>query len=201
MEAIKSILKKYHHLWLMMKSYLKLRKSQQCKQLEIGSGGCARDGWLTLDMCKGADIFWDLRLKLPFKNSSFNKVYCSHVLEHFSYHELNSLLKEIYRVLEPGGIFLITVPDAAIYVNAYLGKVSADSLLKYKPAVVSDKKMDILNYMFYMDGHHKFMFDKENLAFHCESAGFVECKLRDFDVSLDSIERDYESLYMVCSKE
>ncbi len=60
--------------------------------------------------------------------------------------------------------------------------------------------MEILKYMFYMDGHHKFMFDLENLAFHCEAAGFTDCAPRVFDPHLDMAARDYESLYMSCRK-
>ena len=56
--------------------------------------------------------------------------------------------------------------------------------------------MDILNYIFYMDGHHKFMFDEQNIIFHLETAGFRDCHLRNYDPTIDSKERDYESLYI-----
>lgn len=159
-----------------------------------------KPGWITLDMCRGADVYWDLRRALPFDDTSFERVYCSHVLEHFSYSDLRKLLLEVRRVLRPGGQFLITVPDAAIYVDAYARGTGPGDLLRYRPAVVSDKRMDMLNYIFYMDNHHRFMFDKDNLAYHCSEAGFEACTLRPFDPSVDSAERDYESLYMACSK-
>lgn len=168
--------------------------------LEIGSGPKKRQGWLTLDMCSGADVFWDLRHSLPFPENTFKAVYCSHVLEHFSYPQLVKLLREIYRVMQPGGRFLIAVPDASLYIDAYLGKIDPKTLLMYEPAVISQSPMDYLNYIFYMDGHHKMMFDVKNLALHSEAAGFVECSLREFDGALDVPERQYESLYMVCKK-
>jgi predicted SAM-dependent methyltransferase len=127
-------------------------------------------------------------------------VYCSHVLEHFEFSDLKRLLKDVHRILKPGGNFLISVPDASIYIDSYLGKISSSELLQYVPAVISSKKMDILNYIFYMNGYHKFMFDEDNLTFHLEIAGFVECKLREFNPTLDLKERDYESLYMVARK-
>ena len=201
LNIIKRLLRKFYHLSLMVASYLKVKASRtSIAQLEIGSGPSKRAGWLTLDMCKGADVFWNLRYKLPFRNSCFDQVYCSHVLEHFSYPDLKALLCEVHRVLRPNGKFLISVPDASIYVEAYIGKRDAATLMKYKPAIVSMKSMDVLNYMFYMDGHHKFMFDAENLAFHCEAAGFVDCTPRPFDQNLDMATRDYESLYMICRK-
>jgi hypothetical protein len=60
--------------------------------------------------------------------------------------------------------------------------------------------MDVLNYIFYMDNHHRFMFDFDNLAHHCREAGFEACTTRSFDPSIDSVERDYESLYLACRK-
>jgi predicted SAM-dependent methyltransferase len=199
---IKDLIRPIYQQVLMASSLLKLKTSRtNIAQLEIGSGPAKREGWITLDMCKGADVIWDLRHKLPFDDSCFDKVYCSHVLEHFSYHDLQGLLREVHRVLRPGGQFLIAVPDASIYVDAYMGKRDVDVLMQYKPAVASMKSMDVLNYIFYMDGHHRFMFDAENLAFHCESVGFVGCASRSFDSSLDMAARDYESLYMSCCKQ
>ena len=170
------------------------------ENLEIGSGPKQREGWVTLDMCSGTDVYWDLRFELPFKESSFDRIYCSHVLEHFSYKELIFLLRNIFNVLKPGGQFLICVPDASLYVDAYLGKLDPESLMQYKPAISSSKSMDILNYIFYMDGHHKFMFDAESLSYHCQAAGFSSCEPRIFDSTLDMAVRDYESLYMLCLK-
>ena len=138
--------------------------------------------------------------KLPFAQMSFEKVYCSHVLEHFSYNELMFLLRNVHRILKPGGQFYICVPDASLYIEAYLGKRDAGKMLQYKPAVSSSLPMDILNYIFYMDGLHKFMFDAENLGYHCKVAGFGQCTIRSFDSMLDQEARDYESLYMLCIK-
>ncbi len=184
-----------------MISTWKLRSNPpSARQLEIGSGPTRKAGWVTLDMCRGADVYWDLRRRLPFKDATFDRVYCSHVLEHFSYSDLRRLLLEVGRVLTPGGQFLIAVPDAALYIDAYLGRRDGSDLLQYKPAVISEQRMDFLNYIFYMENHHRFMFDRENLAHHCSEAGFEGCAPRSFDPSIDSAGRDYESFYMICTK-
>ena len=47
-------------------------------------------------------------LHLPFADNSFNQIICSEVLEHIvDYH---GVLKEIKRVLKPGGLFAVSVP-------------------------------------------------------------------------------------------
>lgn len=172
----------------------------QARQLEIGSGPVHKPGWVTVDMCSGADYYWDLTRPLPFSDDSFDLAYCSHVLEHFWYPDLKRLLHELKRVLVPGGQLLICVPDASLYIDSYLGKRDAAPLLQYKPAVYSGQRMDFLNYIAYMDTHHRFMFDRDNLAHHCREAGFADCRDRAFDPALDLAERDYEGLYMACTK-
>ncbi len=68
LNGIKGFLSKYYYLGLMAASYLKLKTERSNKtQLEIGSGPTKRAGWLTLDMCKGADVYWDLRYKTPWR--------------------------------------------------------------------------------------------------------------------------------------
>jgi hypothetical protein len=86
----KNLLRPYYFRILAAVSWARVRLApQDATQLEIGSGPTKREGWVTLDVCRGADVFWDLRHKLPFVDSCFDRVYCSHVLEHFSYPDLN----------------------------------------------------------------------------------------------------------------
>lgn len=47
-------------------------------------------------------------LKLPFANASFDKVVCSEVLEHIP--DYQGALREIARILKPGGVAAISVP-------------------------------------------------------------------------------------------
>ena len=56
------------------------------------------------------DYRCDIRL-LPFANEEFDKIYSSHVLEHFGRAEINSIFKEWLRVLKPGGEVEIIVPN------------------------------------------------------------------------------------------
>ncbi|MFA5032818.1 MAG: class I SAM-dependent methyltransferase [bacterium] len=57
---------------------------------------------------KSSFIQMDLQM-LGFKENTFDFIVCSEVLEHIE--NLNSGLKEIYRILKPNGIVLISVPN------------------------------------------------------------------------------------------
>src|SRR5215831_5667299 len=155
--------------------------------LELGAGPAkGKNGWVTIDQCEEADINWDLNMPLPFPDETVSNVYSSHVLEHFFYRDLIRLLADCHRVLKPGGSFSACVPDASIYVRAYMNPETFDrSFLAYKPAVVSDLRMDWLNYIAYMDGHHRFMFDRDNLLKLLTEAGFTDVRSRDFDPTVD----------------
>ncbi len=41
----------------------------------------------------------------------YDAIYCSHALEHLYPHEVSVALAEFYRVLKPGGVATILVPD------------------------------------------------------------------------------------------
>lgn len=174
------------------------KKSDQLK-IEIGSGAKKGDnGWLTMDLV-GADIQWDLRFGMPFKDNCIEQIYSSHLFEHLTVEETKRLLKECKRVLKPGGKFSICVPNAKRYIDAYYNKDLTfwEQHQKdfYPPAYNNTTIIDYINYVAYMDGHHKYMFDQENLLYILESHDFMTVRGRDFDPAIDMKEREFESLY------
>jgi len=77
--------------------------------LNVGCGDRRIDGAVNLDHRPGpgVDVVADLE-RLPLRNSSVRVVMASHVLEHAS--DLSRMLREIHRVLVPGGLLLAWVP-------------------------------------------------------------------------------------------
>lgn len=171
--------------------------------LEIGAGPERKNlGWTTADMCEGCDLVLDLAKPLPFPDDSVEKIYSSHVLEHFYFNDLLKLLSECRRILKPSGVFSASVPNARLYIEAYARPESFDPAIycRHAPAYNYNSKIDFLNYMAYMDGHHRYMFDEENIIAILGKAGFRNSRLRPFDAGLDMPERDFQSIYVQAEK-
>lgn len=62
----------------------------------------------------------DLRRGIPYPDSSVDAVYHSHFLEHLDRHTAPKFLREILRVLKPGGIQRAVVPDFSKLCRRYL---------------------------------------------------------------------------------
>jgi predicted SAM-dependent methyltransferase len=85
-------------------------------KLHIG-GQTPKEGWSILDIQAGPGVdYVGSCVDLSFlADGSCAEVYASHVLEHLSYNvDLPRAVKEIHRVLEPGGRFRVSVPDLAM---------------------------------------------------------------------------------------
>jgi ubiquinone/menaquinone biosynthesis C-methylase UbiE len=52
-------------------------------------------------------------------SGTVEEIYASHVLEHFRYRELPRVLHEWNRLLQPGGVLRLAVPDFAAVVERY----------------------------------------------------------------------------------
>lgn len=179
-----------------------LLKGSDPIKLELGAGGRSMDGWISVDMNDNCALNLDLAAPIPFPDNSVNMIYSSHVLEHFNYTELIKLLEQCQRILKPGGTFSASVPNARIYLNAYHNPedFNPEIYCRHKQAYNYNSKIDYVNYMAYMDGHHKYMFDEENIIVILNKAGFKNVRLRDFNKALDLEVRDFQSIYVQAEK-
>jgi predicted SAM-dependent methyltransferase len=90
--------------------------------LNLGCGNKFHTEWTNVDFVstgKGV-IAHDLLRGIPFPDNSFKVVYHSHVLEHFPKRKAAEFIKECYRVLSPGGIIRIAVPDLEQIARNYI---------------------------------------------------------------------------------
>jgi SAM-dependent methyltransferase len=97
------------------------------RKLEIGPHETRRtpDGadsasWDTLDVAYQAThrAKWGSE-RLPIKDSAYDWVHASHVLEHLPWWKTLSALAEVYRILKPDGRVTLWVPDAMKIIRMY----------------------------------------------------------------------------------
>lgn len=97
------------------------------KYLNIGCGYhyVKSPEWINIDFSKTGDdvIAHNLLRGIPFAENTFDLVYHSHVLEHFTKDDGIKLIKECYRVLKPGGILRIAIPNLESIVREYISLI------------------------------------------------------------------------------
>lgn len=166
-------------------------------RLEIGAGISKKDGMLTSDLSLKSDYPFDFRVGLPFPDDSIDFIYAEHVLEHFQYKEMLLLLRECKRVMKPCAELKVSVPNARIYLDAYvsLDKFDQKSFCTLDTGLNFDSRINYVNYIFYMDGHHRYMFDEKNILSVLGFVGFSQVCLRRFDPAIDQQARKHESIY------
>ena len=92
------------------------------KMLNLGCGRQFHKDWINVDLEAVDDqvLEHDLTTGLPFEPESMDAVYHSHVLEHLAPGAGIELINECFRVLKPGGILRIVVPDLECITQLYL---------------------------------------------------------------------------------
>ena len=92
--------------------------------LNVGSGGRGRSDWINFDVSpQHADLYCthDLRRPLPFTDGTVRRILAEHVIEHLDFKDdVPKVFAEFCRVLKPGGVARIIVPDVERFVRAYL---------------------------------------------------------------------------------
>ncbi len=95
--------------------------------LNLGCGRRFHPAWLNLDLHPTDPLVTAgnvLSGRLPFPDASFDVVYHSHLLEHLPAEAALPFLKECRRVLQPGGVLRVVVPDLEQIAQLYLQAVS-----------------------------------------------------------------------------
>ena len=89
----------------------------KCDQLNIGCGYDIRNNWINLDKIAlpGVTVVHDIEtIPWPFDDSQFQNILCLNVLEHAA---CIPAMKEIHRILKPGGYVHVTVPHFSSWRN------------------------------------------------------------------------------------
>lgn len=158
-------------------------QTTQPRRLHIG-GISPAEGWEIFNALAGEHIdHQGNALDLSrFEDNTFEALYASHVLEHFDYKdELQQVLLEWKRVLEPGGKIYISVPDMSTLAQLFLARDQLDV----------SQRFQVMRMMF--GGHvdrydyHMVGFDQDILVDFLAAAGFVDfVRMSEFGLFQDT---------------
>jgi hypothetical protein len=135
------------------------------------------------DICKG----------LPVRDGTLTGAYASHVLEHVSLEEFRIALAKTYRMLMPGGIFRLVVPDLEARVRMYLRELERKSpdashrLMRAAHLGVESKSKTLLQRArrMFSGSAHLWMWDEYSIGAELDRSGFVNIRRCEFGDSSD----------------
>ena len=163
--------------------------------------------------CVNGELYYmehDSTQPIPIQGNSFDWVYSEHFIEHLEREAAIEWLKEIRRLLCPGGLLRLTTPDLAGYVEGYLGN-RPDFFARHRkrishlfPEGAPNRRAWMLNQIFYF-WEHRWLYDFDEVVYAANQAGFppdrvTRCSFGRGQVAevctLDWDFRNDESLYV-----
>ncbi|MGH8249116.1 MAG: class I SAM-dependent methyltransferase [Steroidobacteraceae bacterium] len=173
-------------------------------QLHMGCGPGHLPGWINIDIYP-APLAMNVLWGLPFPDGSASRVFVSHLLEHLFFpRDVRFILAELKRVLAPGGVVRIVVPDVEQCIAAYAANdgsffASRRETWSWWPENAT-RLEDFLAYAgagaepAYLFEAHKYGYDFETLAKVLSEAGFERARVSAYMASEDPALRvDYVS--------
>ncbi|MCZ2207368.1 methyltransferase domain-containing protein [Cylindrospermopsis raciborskii] len=112
----------------------------KCKSVNLACGGVyvTSNDWINLDYAS-SDVHVrqaNLLETLPFDSNSISLVYSSHFLEHIPLAQVPSFLKECYRILKPGGIIRLVLPDFEEMCHEYISQLHQGDYTKARLCII-----------------------------------------------------------------
>jgi len=195
--------------------------------VQFGAGHSAPDGWLNFDVSPTLRVqklplvgkalarlsgnasgfpdnvrYGDIVLGLPVPDNSVQGLYASHVLEHLSLEDMRVALRNAFRILKPGGVFRLIVPNLLPIAEAYVASARAgdpDAAILFiqstlmgqerRPSGMRGKIRAQLG-----NGAHLWMWDHPSMERELKSAGFVDMRPAQFGDSSDPMFASVEQL-------
>lgn len=150
--------------------------------LHIGCGEINAPGFINIDARPQAHVHIVtsnlFKLKMMPANVA-DMIYMSHVLEHVSHRAIVTTLKEMHRILKPGGVLRVSVPDFDKIIEIY--RMNESDVSSIVQALMGGQ-----NYAF---NYHYSIFNDAHLCNALLRSGFTEarswdpqnCAHHDFD--------------------
>ena len=163
-----------------------------------------------ISFCQKHEIrFADATRRIPVPDETADALYSSHMLEHLDRREARQFLAEARRVLKPGGVIRLAVPDVRLVAEAYVREGDANQFIEatllYRDRPRSFRER--VQYHLVGDRGHKWMYDGTSLVNLLMQNGFSAARVMKAGETmiadpgqLNLREREGESVYVEALK-
>lgn len=142
-------------------------------RLVLSSTASTGDGWVSVDADGSyfAGLASGSQRPLPYETASADFIFSEQLLERLPLEQGIFLLSEFRRVLKPGGVVRIAVPDLFATVVTYLKSWQSADWVADRPEI--DSAAGMMNARL-RDTQVQYFYDQEDLALRLRGIGFTE---------------------------
>ena len=194
----------------------------QSQNVQFGCGTCAPASWLNFDagpaflleqrlpFLKAALVrrgfpdyprnihYGDVIKGLPVDLNSAERVYCSHVLEHLALEDCRKALRNVYRYLQPDGVFRFVLPDLEFYARQYLASDASEAAHTFMAETYLGERQGArgvrsLPRAIFGRSQHLWMWDYKSFVAELTAVGYTAIRRANFGDSHDPAFAEVES--------
>ncbi len=168
-------------------------RNNAVRKLQLGTSNSLIEGWLNTDVLPTSRevVYLDATRRFPFKDNTFDYVFCEHMIEHIEYQSALVMLRECFRVLKPSGKIRMSTPDLKVLVGIFWDEKTASQSFyidwmtrKFLPDVSYCKEVFLINNAFRAWGH-QFLYDRKTIEVTLHRIGFENVRFCQPGVSED----------------
>ncbi len=145
--------------------------------------------------------YGDIVKGLPVGDNSCDGVYCSHVLEHLSFDDFQTAIRNTYRILKPNGFFRLVMPDLENMIDGYIenrakgDREAAIKFVRYTGMAFEKRSAGMKSLLETVYGNHRhlWLWDSSSASLELEKAGFKNIRKCHFNDSSEAMFKFVES--------
>lgn len=160
------------------------------RKIHIGCGPKYIEGFLHIDMMPlpHVDVTGAAEDLHYLPDACVHLIYAAHILEHYNRKDFLEVLYEWHRVLLPGGVLRLAVPDFAACAKLYYEEGLRDGLSGLIGLIVGGQRNEY--------DYHKMVFDEPFLSGQLKEIGFKEVRKWDWRTTEHSHIDDYSQAHL-----
>jgi len=169
--------------------------------LHIGAHRDEKPGWLNADTYSSQTMLYlDATKNFPLPHQSFDYVYSQHMIEHLSFTDGQTMLRECFRVLKPGGAIRIATPSIGFLIGLFSNdktQLANEYVEWFCRQNVQDCPHILPSFVFNTFVRfwgHRFIYDRQTLRLALELNGFMNPKECEIMQSEHTMLRNLENI-------